>query len=285
MKAIAKCLIIPACVWLASVMPGASETGDFEVRPAGFEVRLAAPGGSDRVNAFVNSRGAGTVLGILVVSQDRLIAGIEPENSRITKVTDDTGKELLDTEENKPGKFWGFPHVSKDARALLLMSNTLLPPAPEARQIQVEGHILVGVAEKLTEETHEIPLEKGSSWSQDGLTYTIQKIEHERDQPKTVTRVSYRLEGPLEKRRQLLFLDQTGVPLDHGHNAEDVSHYLWKGSRDDDAEDFVSFRGTPPEPAIVQVQTWPSLQEREIPFLINYRLGLPEARPKTSGEE
>jgi hypothetical protein len=246
-------------------------------------VLLAPRGGSEQVGAFVNSHQAGTQLGFLLISHDRLFAGFEPENSRITKVTDDTGKDLLDHEKKKPGKFWGIPHISKDAKALLLKSDTLLLPAPEAKQIQVEGHVLVGVGETLTEKTYEIPLQKGSSWTQDGLTYTIQKVEHERERSVNVTHVSYRVEGPVERRRQLLFLDENRDPLEHGPQAEDVSHYGWEGSRE--REEFTRFAGTPPEPAIVQVQTWPSLVEREIPFVINYSLGLPEARAKPSGKE
>jgi len=105
-----------------------------------------------------NGINAGTSMHILITDLDSPIVKLDDDNSTLNKVTDSTGKDLLQEPPKQEGGFTfsssspigHFPKISEDGKQLIVEFIAPQAPAPGATGIKVDGtlHVMVAAGKK-----------------------------------------------------------------------------------------------------------------------------------------
>ncbi len=102
----------------------------------------------DEVRAF-NSF-AGTSVGLLITSKEKVIVGMDEDRSKITVFGDSQGTDFTEAKGRlgRGGVEFGFSHQSNDKMALMTEVESAGLPAKGAKEIILKGELMVSVASK-----------------------------------------------------------------------------------------------------------------------------------------
>lgn len=124
--------------------------------------------------------GPGVRIDVLVTSDEGGIIKLDDKKSRISKLVDDKGTDLLKKASGNDDSFGGFgpigpfAKVSKDMKACLLNVDGKNVPAAGAKSLQLEGNfvLVVGKGKEVVKQEN-VELRKGASFKLGGIGFKI----------------------------------------------------------------------------------------------------------------
>jgi hypothetical protein len=126
--------------------------------------------------------GAGVRIDLIVTSDEGGIIRLDDKKSKITRLADDKGTDLLKKPAGSEEGFSGFgpigpfAKVSKDAKACLLNVDGKSVPAAGARSIQLEGTIVLTVGKGKETAKENVEFRKGAAFKTGGVAFKIDSV-------------------------------------------------------------------------------------------------------------
>ena len=142
-----------------------------------------APYKEDKELSVGMGSGPGVRLDVLVTSDEGGIIKLDDKKSKITKLADDKGTDLLKKPAGNDDSFGGFgpigpfAKVSKDSKACLLNVDGKTVPAAGAKSLLLEGTLVLTVAKgKETLKQEKVELRKGADFKLGGVGFKIDSV-------------------------------------------------------------------------------------------------------------
>ncbi len=244
---------------------------EITVKVAG--VRVAGKGYGEGYEMRPLNWAEGTTVSVLIVRAGGGIVAFDKDKSKITRMTDDKGTDLLASTEKKffmgtPG-FGSFPKTSKDTKAILIEVVGDTTPGADAKVIEIEGTVVLAVGTKTkTAENKDIDLSAKAKIEAGPVDLKISEVGKPQwgDEPLSV---AFEIKGNPSAIKELKFFDgegneiksYIGMPISPGFGEKKtVKQEYW-------LEKKVS-------KATIKVTYWVDLRDVEVALKIKTGVGL-----------
>ncbi len=251
--------------------PPAANKARVEVRG----IRVAGKGYGDDQSMRPFNWSYGTVLALLLVSDEGGIIAFDEDKSVVLKCQDDRGTNLLEEVKKggftqKPG-FSGFPDISTDGKACLLELRLERNAAPGATAIEAAGILAVTIATKQETYRQPVVLENGAIVSAGPITLTVTKVGESGYSASEDEEFPFTLEAKqdLGSVAGIAFFDGEGNELES--SSQGKSRWGFAGSVTE--EWGYALKKKAPNVTIA-VTRWTDMTDARIPFDVKATLGL-----------
>jgi len=199
----------------------------------------------------------------VLIDMDGLgIIDLDDAASKITKLTDDAGKDL-------DGEIWTFPSISKDGKLMRLEINGKKAPTSGSKSLSAKGALVVMTGSKTEVKRSElVPAEKGATVKvSEKLSFEISKAGKPQwgDDP---FMVELEVKRDIPEVAEVLFYDDQGELIESDEGGASRMGFFKKVTVQKSynlKRKVKSFR--------VEVKVWTDMKEVEVPFDLTFGIG------------
>jgi len=257
---------------LASAAP-AGEKPAVTVKVCG--VQVTAPGYGKGFEGLqpLNTMEPGTRVAVLVQPTAGSIVKFDTNASKITKMTDEKGTDLLKAPAGRRSRFGmgpiSFPRVSKDAKACMATIVGPQRPAKGATTVLVQGTFVLSCADgKKTVRQNNVALTNGTKVTAGDVVMTLSDV----GKPKwgdAALSVNFQGDEKMDSIASMTFLDAAGKPIEARRASR--SHMTMMGKAK--VEHTYTFKKKVAV-ATIQIALWQNLRQVKAPIDLKVGVGL-----------
>ncbi|MFH1039464.1 MAG: hypothetical protein V1789_12440 [PVC group bacterium] len=252
-----------------------SAAGEKKTRVEVRGLRIAGKGYGDDQMMRPFNWSYGTVLALLLISDEGGVIAFDEDKSVVLKCRDDRGTNLLEEvkEEGFAQKagFGGFPDISPDGKACLLELRLQRNAAPGATVIEAAGILVVTFATEKETHRQTVALKNGEIVSAGPITFQITKIGKPEYSTNEGDGLSFALEAKqdLGSVAEITFFDSEGQEIESSSQGQS----RW-GIMGGITEQWAYNLKRKVENVTIAVTRWTDMAETRIPFSVKVTLGL-----------
>jgi hypothetical protein len=259
-----------AAAALSVVGYAAEGEADLKVQVSGLQV-VSRVNTDETLRPF--SSPSGTTVALLIASEKAGLIQFDPENSTLSRFTDDKGNDLLTrTEVDKgaaqPG-FSMFPKVSPDGKFCALDVFAPSRPAKGSTRIKVEGVVTMLCASEKTETVvKDVAIKNSTKLTAAGIELTLDNVGKPDfgDEPLSVT---LRAHAKLDNVAEIKFCKADGTEIKSHRTGSSKMAIL--GSL---TVEWTYSLAEKADVAQIKVYIWKDLEKKKVPFKLDVDVGL-----------
>lgn len=258
---------------ILAVVPQSQPAPKVKVEPVAIQVVRGLGQDAEELMGFM--REEGTKISLRVVSEEAGILSVDSQKSKVTKMADDKGTDLLAVKPKKE-KFGGsspigsFPKFSKDGKSCVLDLEAAGLPAKGSKSVLIEGSLSLTLAQgQDTSKQAAVKLEKGTKFKAGDLEFEVQKTEKDgfdEQRPHVVTLGAGKGGQRLAKLR---FLDAAGKEIESQSGGTMRMSGFGGDSWSWDYRLKAELKA-----CTIEVTLWKTVTQAEVPLKLEVSLGL-----------